>query len=163
MLNAMHEIAQRKPQIDGRVPEMIWLHHVEETSAEKIRRGLDSVRCSRILNFHVSWKFQPITKLSGKEFRRAWWKVIIYHRILWNSGVRQYDVNPSNLMVYRTLSGLMMGVINDCDLSSPENESGGHERIGMIPFMAMDLLTKKAIEGKAGTSTLLNRSSGSSC
>jgi hypothetical protein len=52
-------------------------------------------------------------------------------------------------MVYRTLSSLMMSVINDWDLSSPENESGSHERTGMIPFMAMDLLTKKAIKGKA--------------
>lgn len=69
------------------------------------------------------------------------------HRILWVSDVHQYDVSPSNLMVYRALSGLMMGVINDCDLSSPE--SGGHERIGMIPFMTIDLLAEKAIEGKA--------------
>jgi hypothetical protein len=71
------------------------------------------------------------------------------HHILWISDVHQYDVSLSNLMVYRTLSGLMMSVINDWDLSSPENGSGSHERTGMIPFMAMDLLTKKAIKGKA--------------
>ncbi|KAG1817069.1 uncharacterized protein BJ212DRAFT_1480308 [Suillus subaureus] len=152
MLNAVHGIAQYKPQVDGHVPEMIWLHQVEETSTEKLRRELDiddPVRRSRMLNIHVSWKLQPITKLSEKEFRRAWWVVIIYHRILWISGVRQCDVNPSNLMVYRSMSGSMMGVINDWDLTSPENGSGSHERTGMIPFMAVDLLTKKAIKGKA--------------
>ncbi|KAG2071623.1 hypothetical protein BDR04DRAFT_1098146 [Suillus decipiens] len=43
-----------------------------------------------------------------------------------------------------------MGVINDYDLSSFENGSGGgHERTGMIPFMAIDLLTKKAMWSKA--------------
>ncbi|KAG1815430.1 hypothetical protein EV424DRAFT_1412042 [Suillus variegatus] len=152
MLNVVHEISQHKPQGDGHVQEMIWLHQVEETCTAKLRRRLemdDSVGCKRILNIHVSWKFQPVTKLSGKEFKRVWWMMIIYHRILWITGVRQYDVNPSNLMVYRTQSGLVMGAINDCDLSSPENGSGGHERIGMIPFMAMDLLTKKTIEDKA--------------
>lgn len=152
MLNAVHEFAQRKPQVDGHIPEMIWLHQVKETSAAQLRRGLendDPVRCSRILNIHLSWKLQSITKLSEKEFKRAWWMVINYHRILWLSGVHQYDVSPSNLMVYRALSGLVMGVINDCDLSSPESGSGGHERIGMIPFMTIDLLAEKAIEGKA--------------
>ncbi|KAG1864818.1 hypothetical protein F4604DRAFT_1928620 [Suillus subluteus] len=152
MLNAVHEITQYKPQVDGHVPEMIWLHQVEETSTAKLRRELeidDPARRSCILNIHVSWKLQPITKLSGKEFRRALWIVIIYHRVLWISGVYHYDVNPSNLMVYRALSGLMMGVINDWDLSSPENGSSGHGRTGMIPFMAMDLLTKKAIKGEA--------------
>ncbi|KAG1860291.1 hypothetical protein DFJ58DRAFT_874529 [Suillus subalutaceus] len=144
MLNAVHEITQYKPQVDGHVPEMIWLHQVEETSTAKLRRELeidDPARRSRILNIHVSWKLQPITKLSGKEFR--------HHRVLWISGVYHYDVSPSNLMVYRALSSLMMGVINDWDLSSPENGSGGHGRTGMIPFMAMDLLTKKAIKGEA--------------
>ncbi|KAG1732359.1 hypothetical protein EDB19DRAFT_1912084 [Suillus lakei] len=148
ILNAVHEIAQRKSQVDGHVPEieMIWLHQVEETSTAKLRRELeidDPERCSRMLNIHVSWKHQPMTKLSGKEFKRAWWEVI--------SGVHHYDVSPSNLMVYQTPSGLVMCVINDCDLSesSSENGSDGHERIGMIPFMAMDLLTKEAIEGRA--------------
>ncbi|KAG2360473.1 hypothetical protein BDR07DRAFT_1487016 [Suillus spraguei] len=148
MLNAVHDIGQYRPQVDGHVPEMIWLHRVEETSTAKLRRGLDPVRCSRILNIHVSWKFQPITKLSGKEFKHAWWVVIIYHRILWTSGVRQYDVNPNNLRVYRTLSGLAMGIINDYDLSSSENRTGAHERTGIMPFVAMDLLTKKATKGK---------------
>ncbi|KAG2355973.1 hypothetical protein BDR07DRAFT_1613397 [Suillus spraguei] len=152
-LNAMHDVPQYKPQVDGHVPEMIWLHQIEEASTEKLRRGLeiaDYVRCSRILNIHISWKLQPIKKLSGKEFKHAWWVAIICHRILWISGVYQYDVNPSNLMVYRTLNGFWMGVINDYDLSSSENGSGGgHKRIGMIPFMAIDLLTKKAMKYKA--------------
>lgn len=80
MLNAVHEIAQRKPQEDGHIPEMIWLHQVKETCAAKLRRGLeidDPVRCSRMLNIHLSWKLHTITKLSEKDFKRAWWMVII--------------------------------------------------------------------------------------
>jgi hypothetical protein len=74
--------------------------------------------------------------------------VKIDHRILWISGVHQYDVSLSNLVVYRTLGGLVMDVFNDYDPSSPESGSGGHERTRMIPFMAIDLLTGKAIEDK---------------
>ncbi|KAG2040124.1 hypothetical protein BDR03DRAFT_172901 [Suillus americanus] len=77
MLNAVHEIAQYKPQVDGHVPEMVWLHQVEETSTAKLRWELEINDPSCILNIHVSWKLQPITKLSGKEFRRALWVVII--------------------------------------------------------------------------------------
>ncbi|KAG2071622.1 hypothetical protein BDR04DRAFT_502161 [Suillus decipiens] len=79
-LNGVHDVVQYKPQVDGHVPEMIWLHQIEETPTEKLRRGLeiaDSVRCSRILNIHISWKLQPIKKLSGKEFKHAWWVAII--------------------------------------------------------------------------------------
>ncbi|KAG2142872.1 uncharacterized protein EDB93DRAFT_597208 [Suillus bovinus] len=150
-------MAQDKPQVNDKVPEMIWVHQVEDTSTAKLRKGLDIddlVRCPRILNIHVSWKFQPITNLSGKDFERVWWIVIIYHRILWINGIHQYDVSPSNLMVYQTLNGLMMGVVIDCDLSLPENESGGHQRIGMVPFMAIDLITKKPIESKDKTEPL---------
>lgn len=151
ILNAVHEVAQRKPQVDGwHAPEMIWLHQVEETSAAKLRRGLeigDPERCSRILNIHVSWKLQPITNLSEKEFKRAWWLVVICHRILWVSDVRHYDVSLSNHMAYRTPDGLVMGIINDCDLSSSQNGTSGHERTAMVPFMAVDLVTKEAIEG----------------
>jgi hypothetical protein len=80
MLNVVHEIAQYKPQVDGHVPETIWLHKIEETSTARLRRELEidgPVSCSGILNIHVSWKFQLIMKLSGNEFRRVWWVVII--------------------------------------------------------------------------------------
>ncbi|KAG0703981.1 hypothetical protein DFH29DRAFT_849558 [Suillus ampliporus] len=151
-INAVHEIAQRKLQVDGRVPEIIWLHQVEGTSMAKIRKGLGighPERGSRLLNIDVFWKLQPITKLSGEEFMHAWWLVVISHRILWISGVRHHDVSPSNLMVYQTPSGLVMGVINDYDLSSIQDSPGGHERRGTVPFMAIELLTKGFIEGNA--------------
>ncbi|KAG0694105.1 hypothetical protein DFH29DRAFT_838758, partial [Suillus ampliporus] len=70
------------------------------------------------------------------------------HRALWKNGVRHRDVSPSNLMVYK-LGDLWIGVLNDYDLSSTQNHSpSGRERTGMVPFMALDLLTKKAIAGE---------------
>jgi hypothetical protein len=48
-------------------------------------------------------------------------------------------------MVYKTSDGRYIGVLIDFDFSlSPS----GHERIGTVPFMAIELLTKDAIEGK---------------
>jgi hypothetical protein len=51
-------------------------------------------------------------------------------------------------MVYKTASGVWIGVLNDYDLSSTRDTPTGKERTGTIPFMAMDLLTDEAIEGK---------------
>ena len=42
----------------------------------------------------------------------------------------------------------MVGVLNDYDLSSMSIVPSGRERTGTVPFMALDLLTEEAIEGK---------------
>ncbi|KAG1755259.1 uncharacterized protein EDB91DRAFT_1001161, partial [Suillus paluster] len=69
------------------------------------------------------------------------------HRVLWKDGVRHRDVSPSNLRVYR-LVGRVIGIFNDYDLSLTQEDSPSSlERAGAIPFMALELLTKKAIEG----------------
>jgi len=44
--------------------------------------------------------------------------------VLWKNGVQTY------LRVHRTSSGQVIGVLNDCDLSSIQNVSSGHERTG---------------------------------
>jgi hypothetical protein len=51
-------------------------------------------------------------------------------------------------MVYKTLGGRYIGVLNDFDLSSTEDSPSGLELTGTVPFMAIELLTKDAIEGK---------------
>jgi hypothetical protein len=42
----------------------------------------------------------------------------------------------------------VIGVLNDYDLSSMKNVPTGRERTGTIPFMALDLLSTEAVEGK---------------
>jgi serine/threonine protein kinase len=70
------------------------------------------------------------------------------HYVLWKNGVHHRDISPSNLMVYKTSDGRWIGVLNDFDLSSTQDTPLGQERTGTVPFMALDLLTKEAIEGQ---------------
>jgi hypothetical protein len=51
-------------------------------------------------------------------------------------------------MYYGTSNGLIIGVLNDYDLSSMRDTPTGTERRGTIPFMVVDLLTKEALQGK---------------
>ena len=52
-------------------------------------------------------------------------------------------------MVYKNANGEWIGVLNDYDLSSTQQDGpSGNERTGTIPFMAIDLLEDEAIEGK---------------
>jgi hypothetical protein len=52
-------------------------------------------------------------------------------------------------MVYKAANGKWIGVLNDYDLSSTQLDGpSGNERTGTIPFMAIELLSPKAIERK---------------
>jgi len=52
-------------------------------------------------------------------------------------------------MVYKNANNEWIGVLNDYDLSSTQQDGpSGNERTGTIPFMAIDLLEKEAIQGK---------------
>ncbi|KAG2142356.1 hypothetical protein DEU56DRAFT_259973 [Suillus clintonianus] len=125
-------------------PAMVWCHKVEEKSTKKIRvPGIE--QGSRI--YTVSKKPFPITMLSGDEFLSAWWQAVLCHYALWKNDVHHRDVSPNNLMVYK-LNGKWIGVLNDYDLSSTLHEGPtGNERTGTVPFMALDLLEKDAIDG----------------
>lgn len=71
------------------------------------------------------------------------------HYALWQAGVYHRDVSPGNMMWYRN-GTVLMGVLNDYDLSSLATALGpqGNERTGTIPFMALDLLSKKGQRGE---------------
>ncbi|KAG0699975.1 hypothetical protein DFH29DRAFT_1001530 [Suillus ampliporus] len=98
---------------------------------------------SRVLYIIAFRKLFSITKLSGDEFLRAWWQVVVCHRVLWTHGVHHCDVTPSNLMVSRTTYGRVISVLNDLSLTQQDRPSG-FGRAGMVPFIAMGLLTQKA-------------------
>jgi hypothetical protein len=52
-------------------------------------------------------------------------------------------------VVYKAADGKWSGVLNDYDLSSTQLDGpSGNERTGTIPFMAIEFLSPKAIEGK---------------
>ncbi|KAG2336803.1 hypothetical protein BDR05DRAFT_970860, partial [Suillus weaverae] len=153
ILQKVYEIAKKDEEgkVKHHVPEMVWFHKFEDTSTAKIRKSLglkNAERGRRILYIIVFRKLDPITDLSEDEFLSAWWQTIICHYALWEKQVHHRDVSPSNLMVYKTSDGRYIGVLNDFDLSSTRGSPSGQERTGTVPFMALDLLTKKAVEGK---------------
>ncbi|KAG1741280.1 hypothetical protein EDB19DRAFT_1875935 [Suillus lakei] len=152
ILQKVYEIAKdEESKVRHHVPEMVWFHKFEDTSTANIRRALglkDAERGRRILYIIVFRKLDPITKLSDKKFLAAWWHIVVCHYTLWNKGVYHRDISPSNLMVYKTSDGRYIGVLNDFDLSSTQDSPSGRERTGTVPFMALELLTKDAIEGK---------------
>ncbi|KAG2129040.1 uncharacterized protein EDB93DRAFT_145386 [Suillus bovinus] len=153
MLQNAYSIASEESTVKGHIPDIVWFHKFDETSTTKTTRSLriqdaDTERCSRVLYIIVFRKLIPITSLSGDDFLSAWWQAVLCHYTLWKHDVHHHDVNPNNLMVF-WLNGQWIGVLNDYDLSSIKHDGpSGKERIGIIPFMALDLLDEDGLEGK---------------
>jgi len=64
-------------------------------------------------------------------------------------GVYHRDISDGNLMYKKDDTGKVIGVLGDFDLSSLlAKPSTNTERTGTVPFMALDLLTKKALAGE---------------
>ncbi|KAG0699202.1 hypothetical protein DFH29DRAFT_833949 [Suillus ampliporus] len=95
-------------------------------------------------------KLLPITELYGDDFFNVWRQCILCHFALWKGGVCHRDVSPSNMMYCKTKDGVLVGVLNDYDLSSLATTQGplGNERTGTVPFMALDLLSPESQRGK---------------
>jgi hypothetical protein len=72
---------------------------------------------------------------------------VLGHYHLWVGGVEHNDISVNNLM-YDKHNG--RGVVNDFDLSHLHGlpRPSGNKHAGTMPFMALDLLTDEAWEGK---------------
>lgn len=151
ILKKVAEIAAKKNSVKGHVPDLLWSHKfVEPTSEVREQLGIpEPTKGSRVLYILVFRKLQPITKLHGKRFFDVWKQCILCHFDLWQGGVYHRDVSPANMMWYEK-DGILMGVLNDYDLSSLASAHGpqGNERTGTVPFMALDLLTPKGQGGE---------------
>ncbi|KAG1768848.1 hypothetical protein EDD22DRAFT_967249 [Suillus occidentalis] len=127
ILQKAYDIAEKdtKGKTKYHAPEMIWSHNSEDTPTANFRRTLghkDAKRVRRALSIVVFRKLDPITNPSEDEFLSAWWQIILYGRYI--------------------------GFLNDFNLSSTRGTLSGQERTGTVPFMALRLLKKDAIEGK---------------
>ncbi|KAG1764446.1 hypothetical protein EDD22DRAFT_951695 [Suillus occidentalis] len=154
------EVESHSTEILENVREMVTLgseppefHEFERAFTMKIKttQGLhDAERGSRVnvlLHITVSRKLLPITTLTGDQFLAAWWQIVTSHRALWKRGVRHCAISPSNCMGHH-LGGQFIAVFIDFDLSSTKQDGpSGFECIGTLPFMALNLLTSKAIAG----------------
>ncbi|KAH7891062.1 hypothetical protein F5I97DRAFT_1964446 [Phlebopus sp. FC_14] len=153
ILQKVYEIAgnnnvKGRDDVEGHVPAMVCYQKYLHTSTALIRKRLGlNVNGFRVLYVIVFRKLEPITALTGDDFLRAWWDTVRCHFVLWTNGVRHRDVSPSNLM-YRIVNGKIVGVLNDFDLASLGDGVTGTERTGTVPFMALGLLTEKALRGE---------------
>jgi Fungal protein kinase len=73
---------------------------------------------------------------------------VLGHHHLWVGGVAHNDVSVKNLMYDKLNEDC--GILNDYDLAHLKGKPrpSGIERTGTMPFMALDLLTKDAWDGK---------------
>ncbi|KAG2744858.1 hypothetical protein P692DRAFT_20742868 [Suillus brevipes Sb2] len=151
ILVKVQAIAEHDSRVKGHVPDMVWFHKFDETSTTHIRKALgmsNAAEGSCVFYVVVFRRLEPITSLSGPEFRDAWWQIVICHYILWKGGVYHRDISPSNLMFYRLPCGHVIGVLNDYDLSSIQGDCArGNECTGTVPFMSIDLLTLSGLDG----------------
>ncbi|KAG0699555.1 hypothetical protein DFH29DRAFT_1070617 [Suillus ampliporus] len=153
ILSKVFDIADKeKETVKGHVPQLLWHCKVKNpTSAVRKALGLaDPSKGSRVLYILVFRKLRPITELHGEDFFNVWRQCILCHLALWKGGVHHRDVSPPNMMYYRTKNGVLMGVLNDYDLSSLATTPGpqGNERTGTVPFMALDLLSLQGQRGE---------------
>ncbi|KAG1763022.1 hypothetical protein EDD22DRAFT_952614 [Suillus occidentalis] len=125
----VYEIVENQGAVKGHVPHLLW-HHKFKDPTSKIREALGVSELAK--------------ELKGTEFFDAWRQCIMCHYALWQAGVYHRDVSPGNMMWYQN-GTILMGILNDYDLSSLATALGpqGNECTGTIPFMALDLLSKK--------------------
>jgi hypothetical protein len=73
---------------------------------------------------------------------------VLGHYYLWLGGVEHNDISENNLMYDKLNED--RGILNDFDLAHLDGKPrpSGTERTGTMPFMALDLLTKDAWNGK---------------
>ncbi|KAG1744146.1 uncharacterized protein EDB91DRAFT_1221026 [Suillus paluster] len=152
ILKKVAEIAEKEEAVKGHVPQLLWSHKFENpTSAVRKALGVpEAEKGSRVLYILVFRKLLPITALEGEELFNVWRQCILCHVALWKGGVHHRDVSPPNMMFYKTDKGVLIGVLNDFDLSSLATRQGpqGNERTGTVPFMALDLLSPEGQRGE---------------
>ena len=170
IIDEADRIAERNSHVKGHLPDLIWARDLDEYSTKNIRMAFgiksESPRVLRVMLFR---RFYPITDLTGDRFWKAFWQcfrckftwsircqrlsdadalVVLGHYHLWHGGVEHSDISVSNLMYDKDNEDC--GILNDFDLAHRRGRPrpSGTERTGTMPFMALDLLTKDAWDGK---------------
>src|SRR6266404_9047089 len=91
-----------------------------------------------------------VSSLSHHIFTRYLYFLASGHYGLWTHGIYHRDISDGNLMYRRDKNtGEVIGVLADFDLSSLEEQASQNtERTGTVLFMALDLLSTKALVGQ---------------
>ncbi|KAI0657861.1 hypothetical protein C8Q70DRAFT_245141 [Cubamyces menziesii] len=106
----------------------------------------------RILRVTIVEWMEHLSTLSNERFLRGWFQALIAHYHNWRNGVQHRDISLGNLMRRGKDEDPVCAVLNDWDLGNdaedPNLTHTGFEVTGTVPFMAIDLLTQEALDGK---------------
>ncbi|GJJ09879.1 hypothetical protein Clacol_004103 [Clathrus columnatus] len=156
IIQKIQELGKERAVVLDHTPNMLVFETLTVHSTSIIRTLLGLHRtdrdCSRILHCAVFEKLSPLTDLKGLEFWKAYWDIVTTHHTLWEKGIEHCDISVSNLM-YRIKDKVPKGVLNDFDLSrlsigGKREGTRANDWTGTIPFIAIDLLSPSAEEGK---------------
>ncbi|KZT23026.1 hypothetical protein NEOLEDRAFT_579528 [Neolentinus lepideus HHB14362 ss-1] len=138
--------AENAKRVYGHVPVLLASRDWEDEYGEQIERILgisrrEGKRRFRSLRVMLFRRLRPISELSGKEFMKAFRDCFLCHGVLWMNNIHHRDISENNLM-YTRVNGVVVGVLNDFDLSIIHSDDRllASERTGTIPFMAHALL-----------------------
>ncbi|KAG1730177.1 hypothetical protein EDB19DRAFT_1913000 [Suillus lakei] len=154
ILDEVYKIAQADPDVQGHVPELVWSYKFEGTSTSRIRiaLGLKDVeqakQGSRVLYILVFRKLIPLSdafrqgvpccmvancKAIAPSGREACFTGMLALAISWDTVYAVNSLAFSTTTTYRRFNEIVPSSL---------------ERTGTVPFMAVDLLTLEAIQGK---------------
>ncbi|KZT25737.1 hypothetical protein NEOLEDRAFT_1133265 [Neolentinus lepideus HHB14362 ss-1] len=150
ILANVYEVASRTAEgakhVRGHVPVLFAAGDWEDEYTVRVEKILkisrtQGKRLFRRLRVLLFQKLEPIYKLSGKEFMKAFRDCFCCHGVLWMNNIHHRDISENNLMFTR-VNGGVVGVLNDFDLSIIHRDDRplASERTGTIPFMSHDLL-----------------------
>ncbi|KAH9990115.1 hypothetical protein BJV77DRAFT_919392, partial [Russula vinacea] len=149
------EIIEKALQIAGKsdlkrhLPDLICSRDFDEYSTEVFRKAFGiKTKGHRVLRIILFRRLYPITDLIGDQFWNAFRDCFRCHYRLWLGGVQHNDISVKNLMYDRHEGNC--GILNDYDLAHLDGQPrpSGFECTGTMPFMALDLLTDDAMDGK---------------
>ncbi|KZT08871.1 uncharacterized protein LAESUDRAFT_723193 [Laetiporus sulphureus 93-53] len=150
------ELGRGDPLIEGHLPTVLAsydLNYSTGTIGEDIQKegriDGDAIGDSRCMRLLLMRKLLPIDGLPAEEFLRVWVECYRCHFALWMKGFEHRDISIDNLL-YDPIT--RKGVLNVFDLAGirldSKKQATGQERIGTIPFMAIDLLSSKYFHGE---------------
>ncbi|KAF9487966.1 hypothetical protein BDN71DRAFT_551275 [Pleurotus eryngii] len=124
----------------GHLPELLYYADVRGTDTGRIRSLVGQPGNGyRIMRILAMKRLEKITSLDAPSFIRAWLDAVTCHAFLWKHGVEHGDPSLYNIMCHPETH---RGVLTDFDLSILQWEARvpGCDRMGTVPFMALELL-----------------------
>ncbi|KAH9889565.1 hypothetical protein C8Q73DRAFT_737327, partial [Cubamyces lactineus] len=114
--------------------------------------GSEGPEVCHVLQVAKIERMKRLSSLPSEHFIRGWFQVARAHYHNWRNGVQHRAISLDNLMCRGEDGDLFCAVLNDWDLGIDAKDANlthtGLAVTGTVPFMAIDLLTQEALDGK---------------